>query len=63
MSDTDVTTVSLTGPERDIVIASLRHWQQSANINADCFDIAENGRGSFVSDMKIDDLIEEKLNT
>jgi hypothetical protein len=54
--------LSITGPERDIILAALRHWQRSSNIDSDTYDLAENGRGRFLSDQDIDDLIEEKIN-
>lgn len=62
MSERQIT-LTLTEPERDIIIAALRHWQASAQISAEIFDIAENDRDRFLSDNDIDDLIETKINT
>lgn len=63
------TTVTFTGPERDIVIAALRLWQRgntglgSPAIPEALFDIAMNGRETFLDDAEIDVLIENKINT
>jgi hypothetical protein len=54
--------LSITGPERDIIIAALRHWQRSTDIDPQIFDLAENGRCRFLSDQDIDDLIMGKIN-
>lgn len=55
----------LTEAERNIVMAALRHWQDSTDIPPMLYDIAadhDQERGRFLSDNDIDVLIEENLN-
>lgn len=63
----EVSLFALTAKERDIVIAALRHWQETDGngLSEELWDIAINGRSSedYLNDPEIDVLIEEKLNT
>lgn len=52
-------TLTLTGPQRDLVLASLRLWQRTGIIPEEIFDIATNGRKQTLLDTEIDQLCEE----
>lgn len=55
----DEVTITISGRERDTILAALRHYQASTIISDDIRDIANNDHDSPLDEDEIDALCEE----